>query len=98
MFVRVKSTPNSPRKSVQIVESSRKKGKVSQKIVRYVGIAMDDSEEKKLKDLAIDIIAKLERNKQESSTQINMFDPASEEQIKASIRKKSGRPNVSLRL
>ena len=44
MFIRVKSTPNSPRKSVQIVENVRTGNKVKQKIIHYVGIAMDDFE------------------------------------------------------
>ena len=44
MFVRVKSTPNSPRQSVQIMQSVRIGDKVKQKIVRYVGIAMYDDE------------------------------------------------------
>ena len=65
MFVRVKSTPNSPRKSVQIVESYRKGDKVSQKIVRYVGIAMDDNELEQLKLLAESIKIKLEADNQQ---------------------------------
>jgi len=65
MFVRVKSTPNSPRKSVQIVESYRKGEKVSQKIVRYVGIAMDDNELEQLKLLAESIKIKLEADNQQ---------------------------------
>lgn len=60
MFVRVKNTPNSPRKSVQIVSSVRKGDKVSQKIVRYVGIALNDDEVVKLKDIAEYILAKME--------------------------------------
>ena len=44
MFVRVKSTKNSPRKSVQLVKSVRKGDRITQKIVRYVGIAHDDME------------------------------------------------------
>jgi hypothetical protein len=36
MFVRVKTTQNSPRKSVQIVESVREGTKIKQRIVRYV--------------------------------------------------------------
>lgn len=60
MFVRVKSTPNSPRKSVQIVQSVRKGDKVSQKIVRYIGIAMDDYELGKLKMLAESIRIRME--------------------------------------
>lgn len=65
MFVRVKTTPNSPRKSVQIVESYRKGAKVSQKIVRYVGIAMDDNELEQLKLLADSIKIKLEADNQQ---------------------------------
>ena len=44
MYLRVKTTPNSPRKSIQIVESVRVKDKVKQKIVHYVGIALSDWE------------------------------------------------------
>lgn len=65
MFVRVKSTPNSPRKSVQIVQSVRKGNIVQQKIVRYVGIAMDDNELEQLKMLAESICVKLEAGNQE---------------------------------
>lgn len=65
MFVRIKSTPNSPRKSVQIVKSVRKGDKVSQKIVRYVGIAMDDYELEQLKILAESIKIKLEAENRE---------------------------------
>jgi hypothetical protein len=59
MYIRVNETPNSPRKSIQIVESIRKGNKVRQKIIRYVGIATDDREEQKLKDLANEIIVKI---------------------------------------
>ncbi len=64
MYVRVKSTPNSPRKSVQIVKSVRNEEKVSQKIVRYVGIAMDDYELEQLKQLGETIKIKLEAEDQ----------------------------------
>jgi transposase len=60
MYIRIKTTPNSPRKSVQIVESARDGDKVRQKIVRYVGIAMDDDELRRLIDLAEHIKVKLE--------------------------------------
>lgn len=66
MFVRVKETPNSPRKSVQIVQSVRKGDKISQKIVRHVGIAMDENELARLKVLAESIKNKLEDDGQES--------------------------------
>ena len=51
MFIRVKTTPNSPRKSVQLVESVRNRDKVRQKIVRHIGIAMDEQELVALKEL-----------------------------------------------
>ena len=56
MFVRVKTTPNSPRRSVQVVESSRSGGKVSQRIVRYIGIALDDAEEAKMRAMGNEFI------------------------------------------
>ena len=40
MFVRIKTTPNSPRHSVQLVEGVRDGGKVRQRIVRHIGVAM----------------------------------------------------------
>ena len=42
MFVRAKSTRNSPRRSVQIVESIRDGKKVRQPIVRHVGVALSE--------------------------------------------------------
>lgn len=60
MFVRVKSTPNSPRKSVQIVHSERIDGKVKQKIIKHVGIAYDENELEELKLYAESLKAKLE--------------------------------------
>lgn len=56
MFVRVKSTPNSPRRSVQVVESSRTGDRVSQRIVRHIGIALDADEEAKLRAMAQEFI------------------------------------------
>jgi len=64
MFVRVKTTPNSPKRSVQIVENYRKDGKVKQRIVRYVGAALNDRELKALKDLAEVIKAEMEQEVQ----------------------------------
>ena len=60
MFVRVKTTPNSPRKAVQLVESVRAGHTVRQKIVRHIGIALDEDELVKLKDLAEVVKAKLQ--------------------------------------
>lgn len=66
MFVRVKSTPNSPRLSVQIVENVRDGQKVKQKIVRHVGIAMNENELEKLKDVAEYIKANIEDEREPS--------------------------------
>ena len=64
MFVRVKSTPKSPRKSVQIVESYRIEGKVRQRIVKHIGVAQDENELEELKSLANSIKIKLELDSQ----------------------------------
>jgi len=92
MFIRTKSTPNSPRRSVQIVENKRdsKTGATKQKIVRYVGIAMDDAEEAKLKAMATEIIAKLVAAEEASS----LFPRSEDEVFKeldAQEKKKPGR-------
>lgn len=60
MYIRIKTTPNSPKKSVQIVESQRVDNRVIQRIIRHVGTAMDDDELKRLRDLAEYIKSKLE--------------------------------------
>ncbi|BBI17613.1 transposase [Neochlamydia sp. S13] len=82
MFVRVKTTPNSPRKSVQIVESVRDGEKVKQRIVRYVGIAMDEQELKKMVELAEHIKSKIEHQHNP-----NLFGP--EEMAQQAIKSKS---------
>ena len=56
MFVRVKSSPNSPRRSVQVVESLRAGDRVSQRIVRHMGIALDAQEEAKLRAMGQEFI------------------------------------------
>lgn len=60
MFIRVKTTPNSPRKSIQIVESVRDGQKVHQRIVRHVGVALNEEELVQLKQLAEHIKAEIE--------------------------------------
>ena len=64
MFVRVKSTKNSPRKSVQIIHSQRVGSKVKQRIVKHIGVAHDDKELEELKSLAHSIKVKLELDEQ----------------------------------
>ena len=48
MFLRVKTKPGNPKKSVQLIESVREGRKVSQRIVRHVGVAKSDAELEKL--------------------------------------------------
>lgn len=90
MYVRTKTTPNSPRKSIQVCETYRVRDKVKQRIVRYVGIAMNDEEEQKLKDLANEIMANilLERHKQ--SKQMSLFEPTKEDMLRY-VKNKPGR-------
>ena len=59
MFIRVKTTPNSPRRSVQLVESVRDGDRVRQRILRHIGVAMDDDELERLKQLAEYVKVKL---------------------------------------
>ena len=70
MFVRIKSTPNSPRKSVQIVASVRDGDKVRQKIIRHIGIATDADELKALRE-----IAEVSKAKLEADHQASLFPP-----------------------
>ena len=60
MYVRVKTTPNSPRKSVQIVRSQRLHGRVRQSIVRHLGIARDEDHVAELKRLGERLIVEME--------------------------------------
>ena len=65
MFIRVKTSPNSRGKSVQIVQSIRKGERITQKIIRHVGMAYDEDELEKLKLLAESIRMKLEAGAQQ---------------------------------
>ena len=59
MFIRVKTTPNSTLSAVQLVESVREGDRVRQRILRHIGVAMDDDEPERLKQLAKYVNAKL---------------------------------------
>lgn len=77
MFVRTKTTPNSPRKSVQVVEAYRVDGKVKQKIVRHIGIADDEVGLEQLLE-----IAHYEKALLEAAHQPQLFSP---EQVAAQL-------------
>ena len=51
MFIRVKTKPGSPSKSVQLVESVREGQTAGQRIVRHVGVAKSEAELEKLMEL-----------------------------------------------
>ena len=82
MFIRVKTSPNSPKKSVQIVKSVRNGKSVSQKIVRHVGTALDEDELNKLKELAEFYKAKLE-----AESNPTLFNPETVAQMAIKARK-----------
>ena len=91
MFIRVKSTPNSPRKSVQIVHSQRVGSKVKQKIIKHVGIAVDDKELEELKSLANSIKAQLE-----AKEQLPLYTPQEIEDLALRARERKDKQNSTL--
>lgn len=91
MFIRVKTTPNSPRRSIQICENIRNGAKIKQKIIRYVGIAQDEFEEQKLKDYAKELIVKITLEREKDSQQHSFFD-VSDSDVRNGIKSKAGRP------
>ena len=92
MFIRVNKTPNSPRHSIQIVESIRSGDKVKTKIVHHVGIARDEEEVQKLKDYGKELMAKIISERESASAQLSLCPPSSQEEILEYIKKKPGRP------
>lgn len=87
MFIRVKSTPKSPRKSIQIVESKRIDGKVKQRIVKHVGVASNDEELEELKLLANKFKIELEYN-----GQLPLYTP--QELEKLELKKQSKKETI----
>ena len=93
MFVRVKSTPNSPRKSVQIVHSHRVGSKVKQRIVKHIGVALDDKELVELKAMANSIKAKLE-----AQEQLPLYTPQEIESLALQVQEKKKRDLSPLKI
>ena len=89
MFIRVKTNPNSPRKSIQICENIRSGSKIKQRIVHYVGIALDEREEQKLKDYGAELIQKITAERAAASSQQSLFPLSANE---ASQKPRLGRP------
>ena len=89
MFVRVKTTPNSPRKSVQLVQAVRAQGKVRQRIVRHLGVAGDEAELARLKELGEYLKARIAHDRQPS-----LFPPEQvAEQVIEAARREADAPD-----
>ena len=80
MFVRTTSTPNSPRKSVKVVESVREGYKVKQVMLCHVGIASSEGEIAKLKQLGNEFIAQETLRREQASGQKPLFEPDTPEE------------------
>jgi transposase len=91
MFIRVKTTANSPRRSIQICENFRQGDKIKQKIVHYVGIARDEDEEQKLKNYAQELIVKIMLERAKKSPQQSLSG-MSEPNVTDYLKLKAGRP------
>ena len=101
MYIRVTSTPNSPRKSVKIVEGIRHGLKVKQVMVHHVGVASNEAEIEKLKTLGRELIADELLRRAQSSNQIELFGNENVAEIAknielASIRKRGRKPKATL--
>lgn len=64
MFIRIKKSKNSPKCSVQIVESKRVDGKVKQKIIKHMGTALEGEALESLKALAESVKLRIEQSGQ----------------------------------
>lgn len=101
MFIRVTTTPKSPRKSVKVVESVREGLKVKQVMIHHVGIAADDNEIEKLKVLGRDFIIKELVKRAQGSSQKMFFPLLTPEEVRENLEKstretffkKKGRPH-----
>ena len=93
MFVRIKTSPNTKKTSVQIVKNMKVEGKVKQKIIRHVGSAIDKDEIEQLKNLAEYILLKIDIAE---SRQLTLFSP--EEILKIIIESRSKNSKKSIKV
>lgn len=96
MYLRLKTTPNSPRKSIQIVESIRVANTVKQKIVHHVGIALDEIEEQKLKNYGLELIAKITAQRENDAAQQSLFETSQDDRISFQKNKLGRRPRKKI--
>lgn len=98
MYIRITSTPKSPRKSVKVVESIREGLKVKQVMIHHVGIAATEDEISKLKKIGLEFIAAEQLRRERAIGQLSFLEEATiEERLDALIahneltKKKPGR-------
>ena len=84
MFVRTKTTKNSTKTAVQIVESYRQDGKVRQRIVRHMGYALTDKELQELRE-----VAEHEKTRLEHQDQPSLLENSSLAEMTIQARQKS---------
>ena len=94
MFIRVKSRPNTKKKSVQIVENKRKGDKVIQKVIQTVGYAFDEKTLNHLKDIGEHLKAMLQTEKQPNLLGSKKL---AEMAIRARKKKEEEKLNVNLK-
>jgi len=97
MFVRKKTSKNSPKTAIQLVENIRVGKKVKQKIIRHFGTAVNEDEVRALTKLALIYKAQL----QEQSEQLSLFEKDSfdtiEKLVESSQAKQPERLDVNLK-
>lgn len=89
MYIRVTATPNSPRKSIKVVESVREGLKVKQVMIHHVGVASDDGEIEKLKQLGKQFIAEEQLRREKGSPQRSFLEVGSPDERVALIAKQT---------
>lgn len=75
MFIRSKPFSKETQKvRVQIIENVRNGAKISQRIIRHVGVAHDAEEEAKMRQYAVELIAKIKQSREDEIGQGRLFD------------------------
>jgi transposase len=87
MYIRVTRTPNSPRKSVKVVESIRQGFKVKQVMVLHVGIASTENEIEKLQQIGKEFIAQEQLRREKNSPQSSLLDAETMEERLSNLKK-----------
>jgi transposase len=97
MFVRRKTSKNSPKIAIQLVENIRNDKSVKQKIIRHFGTALNENEARVLERLAFIYKAQL----QEQTAQLKLFEKSTsdtiEKLVESSQAKQPERLDVNLK-